>query len=109
LRAIAGRLLLAATVTAAIGIPGIAAAAVGTAIAWTPCPQERPHTLHHADTEFDAAGDLRTQGQSYERITVDHRGVVNPEATEAQLFGPYGEVFHAGACGYHNAGTHDAS
>jgi hypothetical protein len=37
---------------------------------------------------------------------VDRRGVVDPEAVQAQLLGLYGEVLHAGVCGDYDACPH---
>src|SRR5690606_9905015 len=48
----------------------------------------------HADAELDAARGLRAQAQRDERVAVDHRGVVDPEAAEAELLGPYGDFLH---------------
>jgi hypothetical protein len=60
----------------------------------------------HADPEFDTAGGFRAQSQGDEGVAVDHRGVVEPEAVQAQLLGLYGEILHTGVCGDHDACTH---
>ncbi|GAA0897780.1 hypothetical protein GCM10009574_077950 [Streptomyces asiaticus] len=37
---------------------------------------------------------------------MDHRGVVDPEAVQAQLLGPHREVLHTGVRGDNDARTH---